>query len=108
MLSNESLLAVAEEAFSIDPRYNTDNHVSFMPMGWIAEPVYGIVPHCTTGMIMNFPEEPETVRQNIREIAPESILYGARLWDSQVGAVQVRMNDATRLQQMAIRQIFTR
>ena len=99
MLSNENLIAVAEKAFAIDPRYNTDNHVSFMPMGWIAEPVFGIVPHCITGMIMNFPEEPETVRQNIREIAPDNLFYGARLWDSQVGAVQVRMNDATRLNQ---------
>ena len=97
MLSNENLISVAEKAFGIDPRYNTDNHVSFMPMGWIAEPVFGIVPHCVTGMIMNFPEEPETVRQNIREIAPDNLFYGARLWDSQVGAVQVRMNDATRL-----------
>ncbi len=97
MLSNENLIAVAEKAFSIDPRYDTDNHVSFMPMGWIAEPVFGIVPHCVTGMIMNFPEEPETVRQNIREIAPDNLFYGARLWDSQVGAVQVRMNDAARL-----------
>lgn len=97
MLSNENLIAVAEKAFAIDPRYSTDNHVSFMPMGWIAEPVFGIVPHCITGMIMNFPEEPETVRQNIREIAPDNLFYGARLWDSQVGAVQVRMNDATGL-----------
>ncbi len=99
MLSNENLIAVAEKAFAIDPRYSTDNHVSFMPMGWIAEPVFGIVPHCITGMIMNFPEEPETVRQNIREIAPDNLFYGARLWDGQVGAVQVRMNDAARLNQ---------
>ena len=97
VLSHENLITVAEKNFAITPTYDTDNHVSFMPMGWIAEPVFGIVPHCMTGMIMNFPEEPETVRENIREIAPDNLLYGARLWDSQVGAVQVRVNDATRL-----------
>ncbi len=97
MLTNNNLISVADSAFSIDPRYNTDNHVSFMPMGWIVEPVFGIVPHCMTGMMMNFPEEPETVRQNIREIAPDNLFYGAQLWDGQVGAVQVRMNDASRL-----------
>jgi long-chain acyl-CoA synthetase len=44
---------------------------------------------------MNFPEEPETVRENVREIAPEGILYNSRLWDAVVGTVQVRMNEAT-------------
>lgn len=97
MLSHHNLIAVAKMAFEVDPRYDTDNHVSFMPMGWIAEPVFGIVPHCYQGMIMNFPEEPETVRQDVREIAPQNIFYGARLWDQQVGQVQVRINDATPL-----------
>lgn len=97
VLSHENLLSVAAMAFEVDPRYNTDNHVSFMPMGWIAEPVFGIVPHCYQGMIMNFPEEPETVRQNIREIAPENLFYGARLWDQLVGQVQVQIEESTRL-----------
>ena len=97
VLSHENLLSVAAMAFEVDPRYNTDNHVSFMPMGWIAEPVFGIVPHCYQGMIMNFPEEPETVRQNIREIAPENLFYGARLWDQLVGQVQVQIEESTHL-----------
>ncbi|MCP4362108.1 MAG: long-chain fatty acid--CoA ligase [Chloroflexi bacterium] len=95
MLSHGNLIAEATTAFSIDPRYETDNHVSFMTMGWIAEPAFGIVPHCYSGMMMNFPEEPETVRQNIREIAPENLFYSARLWEGLVGTVQVRMKDAT-------------
>jgi long-chain acyl-CoA synthetase len=99
MLTHENMITVSNLAFSVDPRFDTDNHVSFMPMGWIAEPVFGIVPHCTTGMMMNFPEEPETVRENIREIAPENLLYAARLWDSLVGVVQVRLKDASWLNQ---------
>lgn len=95
MLSHDNLIRIGEMAFSVDPRYDTDNHVSFMPMGWIAEPVFGILPHCYVGMIMNFPEEPETVRENVREIAPEQLLYGARLWDGLVGSVQVRINDSS-------------
>jgi long-chain acyl-CoA synthetase len=94
MLTHHNLLSAAQCAFSIDPRYETDNHVSFMPMGWIAEPAFGIVPHCYAGMVMNFPEEPETVRENIREIAPDNLFYSARLWENLVGMVQVRMKDA--------------
>lgn len=95
MLSHNNMLAVGHMAFTVDPRYDTDNHVSFMPMGWIAEPIFGIVAHVMTGMIMDFPEEPETVRENVREIAPENLLYGARLWDSMLGGIQVRINDST-------------
>lgn len=94
MLSHGNLLSTATSAFAIDPRYDTDNHVSFMPMGWIAEPAFGIVPHCYSGMIMNFPEEPETVRQNIREISPQNLFYSARLWENLVGTVQVQMSEA--------------
>jgi long-chain acyl-CoA synthetase len=47
------------------------------------------------GVIINFPEAPETVRENIRELAPEGLLYNSRLWDGILSTVQVRMNDAT-------------
>jgi long-chain acyl-CoA synthetase len=95
MLSHANLLATAEIYQQVDPRYDTDNHVSFLPLGWIGEHALGITPHVLTGTVMNFPEEPETVRQNIREIAPEGLLYNSRLWDGLVGTVQVRMNDAS-------------
>lgn len=95
MLTHNNLMYSAKVYIDIDPRYDSDNHVSFMPMGWIAEPVLGIASHVYAGMILNFPEEPETVRQNIREIAPENIFYNSRLWDGLLGTVQVQMNDAT-------------
>lgn len=95
MLSHTSIMHSGQAYMDIDPRFDTDNHLSFMPMGWIAEPIFGFVPHALTGMVMNFPEEPETVRENIREIAPENLFYNSRLWDNLVATVQVRMNDAT-------------
>ncbi len=95
MLSHANLLYSGSAYLELDPRYDTDNHVSFMPMGWIAEPVLGIASHVYSGMVMNFPEEPETVRQNVREIAPEGIFYTSRLWDALVATVQVRIKDAT-------------
>lgn len=95
MLTHFNLLEAIRLFDQIDPRYDTDNHVSFLPMGWIAEHVLGIAAHCTYGVIINFPEAPETVRQNIREIAPETIVYNSRLWDTLVSMIQVRMLDAS-------------
>lgn len=95
MLSHDNLLQSASAYEQVDARYDTDNHVSLLPLGWIAEHVLGVAPHVLYGLIVNFPEEPETVRQNVREIAPESILYNSRLWDALVGSVQVRINNAS-------------
>ncbi|UCG22842.1 MAG: AMP-binding protein [Chloroflexota bacterium] len=94
MLSHGNMIHQVRSYQSVDPRYDTDNHVSFLPLGWIGEAVLGFAPHVYTGVILNFPEEPETVRENIREVAPEGILYNSRLWDNLVAMVQVRMNDA--------------
>ena len=95
ILTHSNLISTVEIYQKIDPRYDTDNHVSFLPMGWIVEHVLGITAHVVTGVIINFPEAPETLRENIRELAPEGLVYNSRLWDGLVGTVQVRMNDAT-------------
>ncbi|MGB3716992.1 MAG: AMP-binding protein [Candidatus Promineifilaceae bacterium] len=95
MLSHTNIIYESKLYQEADPRYDTDNHVSFLPLGWIGEVSLGFAPHVYTGVIMNFPEEPETVRENIREIAPEGILYNSRLWDNLLATVQVRMSDAT-------------
>lgn len=95
MLSHANLMYSADAYLDVDPRYDGDNHLSFLPLGWIAEPVLGFAGHVAIGFVMNFPEEPETVRENMREISPESVIYNSRLWDGIVGTIQVRMQDAT-------------
>lgn len=95
MLSHNNLIDSTRLFNQIDPRYETDNHVSILPLGWIGEHALGIAPHVYSGIVMNFPEEPETVRENIREIAPEGLLYNSRLWENLVGMVQVSINEST-------------
>lgn len=95
MLTHDNLIHSAEAYQKVDPRYDTDNHVSLLPLGWIAEHVLGVAPHVLYGVVINFPEEPETVRENVREIAPENILYNSRLWDALVGSVQVRIKETS-------------
>ncbi len=95
MLSHNNLMTSSQIFQQVDPRYDSDNHVSLLPLGWIGEHALGIAPHCYTGIILNFPEAPETVRENVREIAPEGILYNSRLWESLVGMVQVNIKEST-------------
>ena len=47
-----------------------DNWLSFSPMAWLAEQAFGFTSHLLKGVQVNFPEGPETVPTDMREIAP--------------------------------------
>ncbi|MBI4965751.1 MAG: AMP-binding protein [Desulfomonile tiedjei] len=46
------------------------------------------------GVIINFPEEPETLMHDYREISPRFILFTPRQWESLSSMTQIRVNDA--------------
>lgn len=75
---------------SLEPQ---DDHVSFSPMAWIAEQGLGLSCHLQAGSIVNFPEKPETVQYDIREIAPHTLLFAGRLWESLVSRMQASIAD---------------
>jgi long-chain acyl-CoA synthetase len=95
MLAHLNFLTGIEATVKVEPRYDTDNQISFTPLAWIAEHSLSVVPHCMYGIVINFPESPETVRQDIREIAPDFIFYPARLWENLTAMIQVRINDSS-------------
>ncbi|NOX63837.1 MAG: long-chain fatty acid--CoA ligase [Chloroflexi bacterium] len=103
MITHRNFIYEAFAFAAIDPRYPTDNFLSFIPMAWIGGAALDIGPHTTHGVILNFAESPETVQANIREIAPDSLLYNSRLWENLVAMIQVRMIDATWFNRMLYR-----
>jgi long-chain acyl-CoA synthetase len=54
-------------------------------------------------MVVNFPEAPETVQVNIREIAPHAMLFSARLWESMMALVQVKIAETSWLNRLLYR-----
>jgi len=95
MISHRNLIAGCDLTMQIDPRLETDEYMSFLPPAWITENTLGLTVHLRTGMMVNFPEAPETVQPNIREVAPQSLLFSARLWENMVALVQVKMIEST-------------
>jgi long-chain acyl-CoA synthetase len=86
-----------------DPWLKSDNVVSLLPPAWITEQWLGIGCHLLSASILNFAEEAETQQQDIREIGPNIILYGARLWESQAGTVQARILGSDPLKKFSYR-----
>jgi long-chain acyl-CoA synthetase len=55
------------------------------------------------GMEINFPEEPETVQENIREIGPAVLFLGPSNWESINRLVQAKIMDTTPLRRVLYR-----
>ncbi len=75
-------------------------YLSFIPPAWATEQALGIAGGLVAGLRVNFPEEPETVQANIREIGPVVFFYGARLWENVNSVVQARIIDSTWLRRL--------
>jgi len=95
MITHSNLIAGCDSAQQADPRLETDEYLSFLPPAWITENVLGLSVHLRSGMIVNFPESPETVQENIREITPQAMLFSARLWENMMALVQVKIAETS-------------
>lgn len=94
MILHRNLIYGSRHVFTIMPVDQNDDYVSFSPLAWITEQSLGLTYHVMYGTVVNFPEKAETVQQDIREIAPVTLLFPSRLWESLVSIVQARMDDS--------------
>src|SRR5215472_153630 len=95
MLSFRNLLTMALSLHEVDPKKPSDEFVSFLPLAWIGEQMMSLSTALAVGFTVNFPEEPETAMENIREIGPQVMFAPPRIWENLSSAVQVKMMDAT-------------
>jgi len=104
MLSQKWLVDSVREWGQLDGWFGKDyDYLSFIPPAWITEQGIGIAGSILASMIVNFPEEPETVQENIREIGPGILFFGARLWENLNRMVQAKMIDSTILRRLIYR-----
>jgi long-chain acyl-CoA synthetase len=95
MLSFKNLLTMALALHEVDPKREGDEFVSFLPLAWIGEQMMSLSSALAVGFTVNFPEQPETVMENIREIGPHVMFAPPRVWENITSSVQVRIMDTT-------------
>jgi long-chain acyl-CoA synthetase len=103
MISHRNLLSMAASMIHIDPIGDTDDLVSFLPFAWVGEQLMSVAIALSAGATVNFPEKPETIRQDMREIGPQLILAPPRLWEAMCSEYQVKIADAGSLKRLAAR-----
>jgi long-chain acyl-CoA synthetase len=104
MLNQEWMLPMVLQWSEVDEWKDKNyEYVSFIPPAWSTEQAIGIGGSLISGLTVNFPEEPETVQDNLREIGPQVLFYGARLWESVSREIQNKILNASRLKQLTYR-----
>lgn len=97
LLTHYNMLKMGQNMMKVDPCGEEDDYVSFLPFAWIGEQMMSISCGLQAGFTINFPESPETVQHDIREIAPQVMFSPPRIYEQMVRTVQVRYLDAPRV-----------
>ena len=72
-----------------------DERMCFLPLCHIAERMGGEYFAMYTGSILNFVENPETVPENVREIAPTVFTAVPRVWEKFYSGVMIALKEAS-------------
>ncbi|MFZ2653201.1 MAG: AMP-binding protein [Burkholderiaceae bacterium] len=76
-----------------------DERMCFLPLCHIAERVGGEYSSVYTGAVLNFVENPQTVPENVREIAPTVFTAVPRVWEKFYSAVAISLRESGKIQQ---------
>jgi long-chain acyl-CoA synthetase len=94
LLTHYNMLSMGQNLMAVDPCYDTDDFVSYLPFAWIWEQMMSISCGLQIGYTLNFPEEPEISQHNIREIGPHVMFAAPRLYEGLTRQVQVKYLDS--------------
>jgi long-chain acyl-CoA synthetase len=97
VLSHRNMISMARNLGKVDPKFENDEFVSFLPLPWVGEQMMSVASGLLFGFTVNFPEEPETATENIREIGPNVLFSPPRVWENLAATVQVKILDASPL-----------
>ena len=101
MISHASILTTCEVYQGAIPQDSSDRRMAFLPLCHIVERIGGEYHPLYTGTVVNFVENPETVPENVREIAPTVFVAVPRVWEKFYSGVLIGLKQAGALQQWA-------
>jgi len=103
MLSHRQLISGIRRIRETEQFSDKDNYVCFLSPAWVTDQGLSITNSMLTGMTLNFPESPETVREDIREIGPSFLFFAPSLWENLMSMVQAKIPDSIFLDRFLFR-----
>ena len=101
MHSHAGLIYVVRGYSEVFDQNERDERMAFLPLCHIVERVGGEYVAVYTGSVLNFVENPDTVPENVREIAPTLFTAVPRVWEKFYSGVMVALSESSRPQQLA-------
>jgi long-chain acyl-CoA synthetase len=95
-LTHRNFISQARGLAAIDGAPEGSDYFSFLPMAWIGEQMMS-VGSVVNGYVINFPEEPETMRRDFREIGPQILFTSPRWYEAWHAEVESAIEDTTAL-----------
>jgi len=99
MLAAGRVLRHCATYLAFDPKGPEDEYVSVLPLPWIMEQIYVFGKGLLCRMKINFVEQPETMMNDFREIAPTFVLFAPRVWEAIAADVRAGVMDSSPLKQ---------
>jgi long-chain acyl-CoA synthetase len=95
MLTHQNLISMATNLGRVDPKFDSDEFVSFLPLPWVGEQMMAVASGLLFGLTINFPESTESAQADMREIGPHILFSPPRVWENMCASVQVKVMDAS-------------
>jgi long-chain acyl-CoA synthetase len=103
MHSHRGIVYTARGYNRIAAQDESDERMCFLPLCHVAERLGGEYFAIYTGSVLNFVENPDTVPENVREIAPTVFTAVPRVWEKFYSAVTIALSEAGAVQQATYR-----
>ncbi|TWI58874.1 AMP-binding protein [Halalkalibacter nanhaiisediminis] len=95
MISHQHLLITAIGLSEVDRMEEQDDYLSFLPLAWIDEQVMSFAMSLLKGIVINFPEQSNTVLSDLREIGPHTLLAPPRVYQTLMSQFTIRIQDTS-------------
>jgi long-chain acyl-CoA synthetase len=94
MLSHENLIFSCDSYRKVVKMEKGDELLSAAPLSWIGEQMYNLTIFLRVGAHYNFPEETETLRQDLLELQPYYFGGTPVVWEFLISTIQAAMDNA--------------
>ena len=103
MLTHRNMISSAEHFLAREQVGEGDQLWSYLPIAWVGESAWSLGVGSVRGLTVNFPERPETMRADYREIGTQMAIGPPRTFETRLSDIQVRIEDSTRLKRWIFR-----
>jgi long-chain acyl-CoA synthetase len=101
MLSHQNILQTIRSFNMVIAQNENDERMSFLPLCHVAERTGGAYYSIYTGTKLNFVENPETIPENVREIAPTVFVAVPRVWEKFYSGVSIALKESNAFERWA-------